>query len=211
MFIILKNEQGKNEILTMFYGQDELLKSIREWIKDYMNKDIEKRENDINSDKNIKEIVYEIEDEYDSFKLIKKLKVIKKGYIYNATEKQNNTIYSINILEYNENKNINGLFSNQHFTNINMEINNRVMKKMDKDSLYGVIQNLQEKIFIKKNINTTEYVGVISEIIKTYKKEAYSSIAKKMKRFGKNNKTLVPSNFCTHGQYQFCKLESLKE
>jgi pyruvate/2-oxoglutarate/acetoin dehydrogenase E1 component len=93
---------------------------------------------------------------------------------------------------------------------MNMEINNRVMKKMDKDSLYGVIQKLQEKIFIKKNINTIVHGGIISEIIKSYKKEAYSSIAKRMKRFGKN-KTLVPSNFCNNGQYQFCKLESLNE
>jgi len=200
MFVILKKTIEKDEILNIFYGQDELLKSIREWIKEYIEQDIKNRKlNETPEEiKKFKEIIYEINDGHHSFELIKKTKSTKKGYIYNVSEKVANVLYSINILECNSNKII-FLENSEHFNNINKEINNRVLKNLDKESLFQVLQKIQSGIYTKKQWNSTEYTGLVSETIKTFKKDMYSSIAKKMKRFGKKNFT------------QSCKIEFLSE
>jgi hypothetical protein len=200
MFVILKKTIEKDEILNIFYGQDELLKSIREWIKEYIEQDIKNRKlNETPEEiKKFKEIIYEINDGHQSFELIKKTKATKKGYIYNVSEKVANVLYSINILECNSNKII-FLENSEHFNNINKEINNRVLKHLDKESLFQVLQKIQSGIYTKKQWNSTEYTGLVSETIKTFKKDMYSSIAKKMKRFGKKNFT------------QSCKIEFLSE
>lgn len=200
MFVILKKTIEKDEILNIFYGQDELLKSIREWIKEYIEEDIKNRKLNQTPEeiRKFKEIIYEINDGHQSFELIKKTKATKKGYIYNVSEKVANVLYSINILECNSNKII-FLENSEHFNNINKEINNRVLKHLDKESLFQVLQKIQTGIYTKKQWNSTEYTGLVSETIKTFKKDMYSSIAKKMKRFGKKNFT------------QSCKIEFLSE
>ena len=198
MFVILKKTVEKDEILNIFYGQDELLTSIRKWVREYIEEDIKnKKLNDTNEEyKKFKEIIYEINDGNQSFELIKKTKATKKGYIYKVSERVSNVIYSINILECNSNKII-FLENSEYFNNINKEINNRVLKHLDKESLFQVLQKIQTGVYTKKQWNSTEYTGLVSETIKTFKKDMYSSIAKKMKRFGKKN--FVAS----------CKLESL--
>lgn len=188
MFIVLKKDNEKDEVLNIFYGQDEHMTSIRSWIKEYIEDDIKTIKQNISDQekKQFKEIIYEIDDDSQSFKLIKRTKAIKKGYVYNSSEKVVKTIYSIKIVECNSNKII-FLENSDHFNNINREINNRVLKNLDKESLYQVLQKIQIGICTKKQWNSTEYNSLISEIIKTFKKDMYSSIAKKMKRFGKKN------------------------
>jgi hypothetical protein len=211
MFIVLKkNEDGTEQVLNIFYGQDEHLISIGKWIKQYINEDIEIRKSEVTSEENkkFKEIHYEIVDEQSCFKLIKKTKAIKKGYIYNSSERVTRDLYSIRIFECNSNKII-FLENSEHFNNINREINNRVLKTLDKESLYQVLQKIQTGIYTKKQWNSSEYNGLVSETVKTFKKDMYSSIAKKMKRFGKKNNGHVPDNFTNRNQ--FCKLESLSE
>jgi len=172
MFVILKKTIEKDEILNIFYGQDELLKSIREWIKEYIEQDIKNRKlNETPEEiKKFKEIIYEINDGHHSFELIKKTKATKKGYIYNVSERVANVLYSINILECNSNKII-FLENSEHFNNINKEINNRVLKHLDKESLFQVLQKIQSGIYTKKQWNSTEYTGLVSETIKTFKKD----------------------------------------
>lgn len=211
MFIVLKKDQDSTEnALNIFYGQDEHLISIGNWIKEYIKEDIEIREKGETPEekKKFKEIRYEIVDEKSCFKLVKKTKAVKKGYIYNSSERVATDLYSIRILECNSNKII-FLENSDHFNNINREINNRVLKTLDKESLYQVLQKIQTGIYTKKEWNSTEYNGLVSEIIKSFKKDMYSSIAKKMKRFGKKNNNQIPDDFTNRNQ--FCKLESLPE
>lgn len=211
MFIVLKKDQdGTEKALNIFYGQDEHLISIGNWIKEYIREDLEIRKGGQTSEENkkFKEINYEIVDENNLFKLVKKTKAIKKGYIYNSSERVSTDLYSIRILECNSNKII-FLENSEHFNNINREINNRVLKTLDKESLYQVLQKIQTGIYTKKEWNSTEYNGLVSEIIKSFKKDMYSSIAKKMKRFGKKNNSQIPDDFTNRNQ--FCKLESLSE
>lgn len=219
MFIILKKSNEKDEILNIFYGQDEHLTSIRSWIKEYMEEDINNRRSNETQEekKQFKEIIYKINDGHHNFELIKSTKAIKKGYVYNVSEKITNVIYSINILECNSNKII-FLENSKHFNNINREINDRVLKHLDKESLYQVLQKIQTGICTKKQWNTTEYNGLVSETIKTFKKDMYSSIAKKMKRFGKKNFLQIPTTatLCKipiefANKNQFCKIESFSE
>lgn len=211
MFIVLKKNEDKTEqVLNIFYGQDEHLISIGNWIKEYIKEDVEIRKNEktVEENKKFKEIIYETIDEKGCFKLIKKTKAIKKGYIYNSSEKVTRELYSIKIIECNSNKII-FLENSEHFNNINREINNRVLKTLDKESLYQVLQKIQTGIYTKKEWNSSEYNGLVSEIVKTFKKDMYSSIAKKMKRFGKKNTGQVPENLSNRNQ--FCKLEFLSE
>jgi hypothetical protein len=188
MFIVLKkDEDGTEQVLNIFYGEDQHLISISSWIKEYIKEDIEVKRNETSEEnRKYKEINYEIVDEKSFFKLIKKTKAIKKGYIYNSSERVSRDLYSIRILECNSNKII-FLENSDHFNNINKEINNRVLKTLDKESLYQVLQKIQIGIYTKKQWNSSEYNGLVSETLKTFKKDMYSSIAKKMKRFGKKN------------------------
>jgi hypothetical protein len=221
MFIVLKkDEDGTEQVLNIFYGEDQHLISISSWIKEYIKEDIEVKKNETpltktsldgkvsEENRKYKEINYEIVDEKSFFKLIKKTKAIKKGYIYNSSERVSRDLYSIRILECNSNKII-FLENSDHFNNINKEINNRVLKTLDKESLYQVLQKIQIGIYTKKQWNSSEYNGLVSETLKTFKKDMYSSIAKKMKRFGKKNIGQVPDNFSNRNQ--FCILESLKK
>ena len=188
MFIVLKKkEDGTEQVLNIFYGEDEHLISIGKWIQEYIKEDIEVKRNETSEEnKKYKEINYEIVDEKSCFKLVKKTKAIKKGYIYNSSERVARDLYSIRILECNSNKII-FLENSDQFNNINREINNRVLKTLDKESLYQVLQKIQTGIYTKKQWNSSEYNGLVSETVKTFKKDMYSSIAKKMKRFGKKN------------------------
>lgn len=193
MYIILKQSStDKDEILNIFYCQDETL--IRNWIRNYI-------ESDIKDDQDTKDTLYEINDAETNFQLIKKFKQINRGYIYNSSEKIAQVVYKISILEFNADLSRETLKENNKWADINNEINNRVLKRLDKNSLYQIITQLESKISTKSSWNRTEYVGLFSETIQNFKKNLYSSIAKRMRRFGKaqityeKNMNKVPDNF----------------
>ena len=71
---------------------------------------------------------------------------------------------------------------------INSEITHRVMRQVDQDSLYRINLNFEAAIKTKDNWNSTELIMMRNEITKNYKKELYSSIVKKMKKFEKKQK-----------------------
>lgn len=197
MYIILKqsSREGENDkILNMFYGSNQTI--IRNWIKDYIRNDIiTRKEND-----KCQDVTYEINDAETNFQLIKLYKKISKGYIYNSTAKLSEIIYKISILEFDNNlktftedfdKGQGTALNNEKWADINNEINNRVLKQLDQNSLYQIIMEIESKIRTKSTWNRTEYVGLVSETIQKFKKSLYSTIAKRMKRFGKANHLLV--------------------
>lgn len=197
MYIILKqsSREGENDkILNMFYCSNQTI--IRNWIKDYIRNDIiTRKEND-----KCQDVTYEINDAETNFQLIKLYKKISKGYIYNSTAKLSEIIYKISILEFDNNlktftedfdKGQGTALNNEKWADINNEINNRVLKQLDQNSLYQIIMEIESKIRTKSTWNRTEYVGLVSETIQKFKKSLYSTIAKRMKRFGKANHLLV--------------------
>ena len=184
MHIILKQSsiEGENdEILNMFYCSNQTI--IRNWIKEFIRNDIiTRKENDKQINDKIN-LTYEINDAETNFQLIKLYKKISKGYIYNSSEKLSEIIYKISVLEFDECST--PALNNEKWSDINNEINNRVLKQLDQDSLYQIIIELESKIRTKSTWNRTEYVSLVSETIQKFKKSLYSTVAKRMKRFGK--------------------------
>lgn len=220
MHIILKqSSEGENEILNMFYCPNQIL--VRNWVKEWIANDIAKRteiEQNCETKKqtDVKSITYEINDGDTNFQLIRKYKKLYKGYIYNSSEKLAQVIYKIYILDFDENVSVPAFVNDEKWADINNEINNRVLKRLDKNSLYQIIIELESKMKIKSSWNRTEYVGLVSETIQNFKKALYSSIAKRMHRFGKaklvydkkENDTGIPNNFSNKGS---CQIDFLKD
>lgn len=212
MHIILKQLNESNEVLNIFYGDDTTV--INNWIKDYINDDIESLKN-IPLCKDVRAVSYETIETGNKIELIKRVKKIYKGYIYNSSERLIETVYTITTLEYNGINKFNQeqytLKENSKWADINTEINNRVLKQLDKESLYQVLNKIEGCLKVKSNWNYTEYTSLVSEILKTFKKDVYSSLAKRLKRFGKKQKNY--NNF-TFSNEQLsgtsCKLESLE-
>lgn len=203
MYIIIKRTETCDTILNVFYGQDNANIIIHNWMKDYIKNDIISLQMKP-LEKGIKNVSYILDDTTKDIKLIQNFKQVHPGYIYNSSEKINKTLYTLVTMEYNkqpqsiQSENIH-LEQSLLFTNINDEINKRILKKLDKESLYQVFITLQNKINTKTTINSNEYSNLISDTIQSFKKLTYSSIARKMIRFGKyknklNNEVKQESN-----------------
>lgn len=211
MYIILKSFLETSEVLNIFYGED--INLIRNWINEYVNDDIDSlKMKPLNKD--VRSIEYSIKEDQNKTQLIKREKKINRGYIYNSSERSEEIIYTITRLEYDGINVFNPtqytLHQNEMWSDINTEINNRVLKQLDKESLYQILVRIQNAIKLKSNWNYTEYTSLVSETVKTFKKELYSSIAKRLKRFGKKQKQNQERNIAFHYQWSgvSCHLES---
>lgn len=175
MFIILKNDHllNKKQVVTILYDSQ-----CDKWVKTYLN-------NEKNSLESTDQINYMIEDNC----LIKNETIINKGYLYNNKTTKQTKLFSLETYFYdakevelsNTTENI-GLWED-----ISSEINRRTLKNMDKDSLYQVFVKLNENLKVKQNWTHYEFTSLLNEILKNFKKELYSSVAKKLKRFRKSD------------------------
>jgi hypothetical protein len=185
MFIISKQTPSESdEIIRVFYCND--LTTIRQWVKNYIEQDILSY-NYCPNEENIKYVTYELNDGENSFQLLKKYKRVYKGYVYNSSERTTDIIYNISILEFDDNYNQCDLNASNMLNDIQNEINNRVLKQLDKDALLQVLKTIENRVYSKSSWNRTEFTGVISDTLKSFKKELYSSVAKRMRRYGKRN------------------------
>lgn len=216
MHIILKKSCENIEVLNIFYGDDENL--IRNWIKEYINDDIESLKL-CPLDKDIRSLSYETKTDKNITSLVRNIKRINRGYIYNSSERSSDIVYSIEHLEYDGMNKCNPiqytLKENNKWSEINNEINNRVLRQLDKESLYQVLIKIQNTLKEKSNWNYTEYTSLIAEIIKSFKKELYSSIAKRLKKFGKKQKQTkniqMINTAIEEWSGSYCHLESKKD
>lgn len=192
MYVVIKKEGEKEKVINLLYGDDDTF--VRKWVITYLNEEIESL-TQCPSPKNYKDIVYEIHSNVDEFLLIRKYTKVSSGFIYNSVEKGMEEMFSMRYLEYDNTNDILDTNTTSLNWNLNTEINNRVLKQLDKQSLYQVMMKIQYALGTKKTWNKEEYTNVVCEVIKNFKKELYSSIAKKMKRFGKR-KTLFTYNSC---------------
>ncbi|NBU34185.1 hypothetical protein EB118_04820 [bacterium] len=188
MYIILSNTRG---IINVFYGHT--LTTVSNWVKTHLV-EIAEGLRMTPEKKYERDVVYEIIDNTDMFTLNKRYKKVNRGYVYNSHTDSVEELETVKIYEYLGNvewaPEPNGMV-----TNVNDEINNRVLKHLDKDSLLQVFQKVNKLTKTKQKWSTIEYTGVISFAIKEFKKELYSSIAKKLKRFGKRNNVLFRGQF----------------
>lgn len=198
MYIVLSSSRG---IVNVFYGHP--LTVVSNWVKESLQAQIESLKM-TPMDKNSRDISYSIVDNTTEFILQKDFRKVSKGYVYNSSVYTTEHIDTVIIHEYNGEvewaPEENGLS-----TNISENINNRVLKQLDKESLFQVFDKVTRLSKTKKSWTRIEYTGMVSYAIKEFKKELYSSIAKKMKRFGKKSLIIAKMNCLSN-----CGLESKK-
>lgn len=191
MQIIIKKDLTLNttQVINILYGEYDIY--TENWIKNYIENYIT---NEIDSSQ------FSFEQNKDIYTISKLSKITSKGYIYNTQKNIIKHIFSIQYLTFdNLNSPLIENQNNQLWNNINSEINHNVMKRIDHDSLYNINLKFDAIIKTKSSWNTTELVMIQNDITKNYKRELYSSIVKKMKRFEKkmlfkNNKSNKKAN-----------------
>lgn len=173
MFIIIKNDliKKQKDVINIIYGDKHNI-----WINDYLS-DI------LDSYTNSATVQYKINNE--DMSIIKIESIIEKGYLYNNKMSRETTVMFLDVLEYNPklldfNKSSS---DGRLWENLNYEINHRVLKKLDKDSLYQLFVELDKNMKLKSNWTSADYINILNELLKNFKKELYSSVAKKLKRF----------------------------
>jgi len=224
MFIIVKHNNHfpseNDEVLNIFYTVD--LTCIRDWIKEYINQDIISYSySPIEED--LKYLTYELNDGEHNFQLLKKYKRISRGYIYNSSERITDVLYSISILEFDSEKKTTPLQGSHMWKSVNVEINNRILKSLDKDSILTIFNVVQDKIHSKNNWNKTEFISVVSDTLREYKGAMYKSISKRLKRFNKrkNSYKQLPDHIIidvdvdvekpdNKNEVSSCRLEAIK-
>lgn len=188
MKIVIKNDliSHTEEVINIFYGENETY--IEEWINNYFNEEIDILRL-VPMANNISDIDYFIEISDGIFYLVKKYKTIAKGYLYNSSEKISEKIQSIKLLNFDSTNHLSvATSSNTLWNNINSEINHRIMKQIDHASLFQINMKMESAIKTKNTWTATELVMLQNEITREHKKELYSSIVKKTKKFNKKNK-----------------------
>ena len=192
MFIILKNDliNNKKSIVNILYGNES---DSDVCVKRYLNEYLEDL-NDSNKDDSNKDdsIVYFIDDNF-----IKSKKTINnKGYIYNTVKFDFKTVIEIESIEYNPillettKKKDNKVL----WENLNTEINHRVLKNMDKESLYQTFISLDNNLKLKHKWTRNDFINILNELLKNFRKELYSSVAKKLNRYKTRNIHLAHSD-----------------
>lgn len=192
MQIIIKKDLLSNseKVINILYGENSSY--IEDWISIYINQEIDKLkvvpcEKPIIADS----IDYYIEVKDDTYYLAKRYNVRLNGYIYNSSKKVSDNIFSIRCLSYdNIDPLLNKIQTQPLWNDINSEITHRIMKHVDKDTLYQINMKFDGAIKTKDKWNSTELVMLQNEITQTHKKELYSYTVRKMKNIEKkkNNK-----------------------
>lgn len=192
MQILIKKDffADTETVLNILYGENHAY--LENWIKSYLDQEINNLKKTANNDD---EFFVEIKD--NTYHVIKKTKIILKGYLYNSKKITSVRLFSIKPLTYNNTEPFLNQIEKQPFWNsINTEITHRIMKHLDKDSLFKINMKFESAIKTKETWNSTELVMLQNEIIKNYKKELYNSMTKKFKKFEKpfqSNHKLMPS------------------
>jgi hypothetical protein len=137
--------------------------------------------------KDTKYVSYAVKNEGNVYRLVKRYKQVYRGYVYNSSERTETILCTVRYLEFDgDNIPFDGISSNL-WNDLNTEINHRVLKEMDRDSLYQLFGDLQSRLKCKSNWTTPEFTSLLSETLKSFHKELFSNIAKRMRRYGKRH------------------------
>jgi len=192
MHLIIKSEKLEESILNIIYGEDED-NFIDKWVNEYINKRIGSLKTE---DKN-PNISYLSESDTNGtvvlFKLVKKTENVKKGYLYNTNSSSFETVFEVKVLKFEDNCEEFIVISNKLYTDINYEINKRITKDLDKESLYDISVKFENAISTKEKWTRMELIILKNNILKEHKKLLYSSVVKQLKKNNKKKKS--PINF----------------
>ena len=191
MFIIIKHDltQSKKEVANIIYGD-----SYEAWATGYLTDTLSEMSDTPNTPNtpdtpntpntpDTPGISYYTDIQLLS--IIKKENIIEKGYIFNNKTVKETPIITLEVLEYNPRSlDFNKTKSEcKLWENLNSEINHRVLKNMDKDSLYQVFIELDKNMKLKQNWTSNDFINILNELLKNFRKQLYSSVAKKLRRY----------------------------
>lgn len=183
MYVIIKTDikQQSDEILNIIYGEDTLY--VEDMISKYYDNLIDNL-NSLPKNSDINTCDYFVEIENGEYTLIKKYTTISKGYLYNNVSSMiYEKIYLIKVKDYQETGMCINLNKSDLWLGINSEINRRIIKQLDKESLYQIHNIFENIIKTKENWSRTELTMLQNKIVKDFKKELFSSIVKKKAGF----------------------------
>jgi len=182
MFILLREEAESNRVINVLFGDSD---RVRKWIEDYLHSEIRSYAYmPLKRDERNRSYSFTCNGE-DSYKLIKSYKKIHRGYVYNTSDRIQEVVCTIKILDYKSEDCVSRAENGTLLWNdINAEINNRVLKQLDKDSLYQVIIEVQDRIPFRGSWDKGEYTQMVTEVLQDFRKESYSAVVRRMKRYG---------------------------
>lgn len=194
MKILVKNDfiSNSQEILNIFRINDD--DYIENWINEYINKEIKNKV--INENK--QEISYEIQSNFTEFSLIQKQKIINKGYIYNSNTYDYIKLFTININTFNENITDTCVSLQEKlpytklYNDINEEINKRITKELDQETLLLLQSEYNKKIQTKNTWTQKELILLQNTIIKKHEIQLFNKISKQLRKNNRKQKRKSP-------------------
>ena len=182
MFIIIKHDltQSKKEVANIIYGD-----SYEAWATGYLTDTLSEISDTPNTPGTPDTPGISYYTDIQLLSIIKKENILEKGYIFNNKTVKETPIITLEVLEYNP-RSLD--FNKTHsecklWENLNNEINHRVLKNMDKDSLYQVFIELDKNMKLKQNWTSNDFINILNELLKNFRKQLYSSVAKKLRRY----------------------------
>lgn len=161
MFIILKKNQGHEEIINILFENE--ISNVLVWINTYIDSEISSLKYKP-IEKHILNVTYnlEIDSENNEFILKKNATKCIKGILYNTTEKHEELVYKLKIMKYD---NKNHQKTSQLWKNINTEVNFRLLKKVDKNTLFYIIDSINKELIKKETWDTNELIILQNDIL----------------------------------------------
>uniref|UniRef100_A0A6C0H800 Uncharacterized protein n=1 Tax=viral metagenome TaxID=1070528 RepID=A0A6C0H800_9ZZZZ len=184
MFVLICQDSDSEQVVNIIHSTDTSI--VKSWISEYLHSEMESQSM-CPALPDIKYNAYTIEDDETSgvSRLVKRYKQVHRGYVYNSYERKESTVCAVRFLKFDGN-NIN--FDNVGkglWNDLDVEINYRVIRQMDKDSLLQVFKGIQQRLSTKNNWTTSEFTALMSDTLKSFRKELFSNITKRMRRYGK--------------------------
>jgi hypothetical protein len=193
MKILAKNDfiSNSQSILNIFHVDDDDNDDyIEKWINEYIQNEIK----DLSKETSKEEVSYEIQSNFTEFSLIQKSKIINKGYIYNSNSYNYTKLFTINILPFTENitETCVNLQEKQPYTklynDINEEINKRITKELNQETLLLLQSEYNKKIQTKDTWTQKELILLQNTIIKKHEMHLFNNISKQLRKNNRKQK-----------------------
>jgi len=187
MYIVLETSERSDElntekVLDILYTTDANV--VEKWITNYLEMQctsilytpIGKNERD-------RTVSIAFNQQQSRFTLSKRFRQILRGYMYNSSQYTVDEIVKVRYLSFdgvNPSVDVNSIELQK---DIKTEINHRVLKQLDKDSLYQVVRNVENIITQREHWTREEIIDVVSNVVHDFKRKLYNTIAKRLRTY----------------------------
>jgi hypothetical protein len=116
---------------------------------------------------------------YNQMSLIKRYKRIHPGYIYNTGEWTLETVLSVKYIMYSPQ---NDTAKTRDWQELNDEINKSVLCQLDRDNLYYVIGEIDDKLKLMCPQLSCHFTEALAQTLRASYKDIYKTTIRRMKR-----------------------------